>query len=193
MPWIPLYVDDVDRQQLIIWLNDDSEAAFLVTDGPKRWKAVPSLPKLLDATYCIWHVPSGPLPLLDKGTVALEQVLDPWHGWAEKRTGADPTQPYFGAGHPGIIWLDVQTNGRTRPGSIGLSSFGWIGNRYKMLGNGALPATEKWWKRLQRSVKKVATRVPREGPCDGPHPEIWAFPSAHKAFLAGVPRDANNI
>jgi hypothetical protein len=191
MPWLPLYVDNADLQQLLSWLNSDEEIAFIVSDGPKRWKAVSSLDKFGRGCYCIWHLPSGPLPLLGLGTIKDSEVPDPWAGWTELRTGADPDTPYFGAGHPGIIWLNARPTACRNPKAIGLSSFEWIGNRYRVLGRPAAETTEKWWQRLRKSVKKVSHRIPRVGPCDGPLPEIWAFPSAHVAILSGVPRDSN--
>jgi hypothetical protein len=191
MPWLPLYVNDADLQELLSWLNSDEEIAFIVSDGPKRWKAVPSLEKIANGRYCIWHSPSGPLPLLGHGTIKDSQVRDAWAGWTEVRTGADPNTPYFGPGHPGIVWLNARPTAYRTPKAIGLSSFEWIGNRYRIIGSPAPETTEKWWQQLRKCVKKVARRIPRDGPCDGPRPEIWAFPSAYNAFLSGVLRDSN--
>jgi hypothetical protein len=72
-----------------------------------------------------------------------------------------------------------------------MSGFEWIGNHYKVIGSPAEPVTEKWWHRLRRKIKRDAQRIPREGPPDGPHPEIWALPGALAQIEAGMPRDAN--
>jgi hypothetical protein len=191
MPCLPMYVDNADLQQLLSWLNSDEEIAFIVSDGSKRWKAVPSLQKIASGRFCIWHTPSGPLPLLGDSTVEDTYVNDPCSGWTEVQTGADPKTPYFGAGHPGIFWLNARPTAYSNPKVIGLSSFEWIGNHYRSIGRPAPETTEKWWQRLRKSVKKVAHRIPRSGPCDGLRPEIWAFPSAYEAILSGVPRDSN--
>lgn len=191
MPWLPLYVDDADSQQLLSWLNTDEEIAFIVSDGPKQWKAVHSIESIVNGRYCLWHAPSGPLPLVGHGTIKDGQVRDPWAGWTEVRTGANPNTPYFGAGHPGIVWLNARPISHRNSKAIGLSSFEWIGNYYRIIGNPAPEVTEKWWQRLRKAVKKVARRIPREGPCDGADAEIWAFPSAYESILSGTPRDSN--
>ena len=74
-----------------------------------------------------------------------------------------------------------------------MSSFEWIGNRYRLIGEGAPEVTEKWWQRLRRQIKKRAVRIPREGPTDGPNAEIWALPSALKHVQDGTIRDANPV
>ena len=203
MPWIPLYADLRDFQWLTSWLNDEPDIAWIVSDGRKRWKAVDTLEAGDQGTYCLWHIPSGPLPLLTPVTARFPRwrllarllrshfVSNPWEGWEEKRTGADPSQPYFGGGHPGVVWLNMRPAGTDGSGSIGMSSFEWIGNRYKILGEGAKPTTEKWWKRLRRQIARRAVRIPREGPTGGPHAEIWALPSALESIRDGTLRELN--
>lgn len=168
-------------------LSEESEVAFLVSAGDKRWTAVKKKEFAGDCRIGIWHAPSGPLPLLREKGRPEGVIDDPWAGWTEERTGADPTTPYFGAGHVGIFWLNVRTLGRKK-GAIGLSSFEWIGNRYAS----APDATERFWKKLGRMIKKQAVRVPREGSWDGAHPEIWALPEALKQCVIGRERDANS-
>ncbi len=79
-----------------------------------RWIAVPRLETLPDGRYTLWHVPSGPLPLLygnqpgQRGpacehphvgrAMTLAQALgredgiieDPWSGWVERNPGRTP-------------------------------------------------------------------------------------------------------
>jgi len=141
---------------------------------------------------CLWHVPGRPLPLLHPPPGnTIDSISDPWSGWTELRAGADSTCPYFGAGHPAVIWLNQRPKSKQAPDGIGLSSFEWIGNHYSLIGSPAPEATEKFWQRLRRWVKKSAIMIPRVGAVDGPHPEIWAFPSALAAFRSGRGRDAN--
>jgi hypothetical protein len=191
MAWLPLYMDRDDAGQLLVSLNADPAIAFIVADGPSKWIARQTLPDISQRRVCLWHVPSGPLPLLNAER-ATRTVDDPWAGWTELRSGADPTNPYFGAGHPGIVWWNVQIESRSPTGGIGLSSLEWIGNHYRIIGSGAESSTELWWAGLRKSVRKQkAKRIPRSGPIDGPRPEIWAFPSALAKITSGIPRDNN--
>lgn len=189
MPWLPLYADEDDFRDVLSWLNSDADIAFIVADGPQRWRAVARLEILTYGRYCLWHLPSGPLPLLGQGTIEDSQVPDPWAGWQEVRTGAEPSDPYFGSGHPGIVWLNARPVSPYQPRAIGLSSFEWIGNLNRIIGMPAPECTTKWWQRLRRTVKKVAIQIPRHGPSDGPDPEIWAFSSAYGRIQSGIRRD----
>ncbi|MCC7418729.1 MAG: hypothetical protein IT428_00470 [Planctomycetaceae bacterium] len=100
MPWLPLYADEDDFRDVLSWLNSDADIAFIVADGPQRWRAVARLEILTYGRYCLWHLPSGPLPLLGQGTIEDSQVPDPWAGWQEVRTGAEPSDPYSGPDTP---------------------------------------------------------------------------------------------
>ncbi len=191
MPWLPIYATEQDLRNVFAFLNAEDEVAFLVSDGPGRWIAKKQLNYEGDTRYCIWHVPSGPLPLLRANGQEEGLIIDPWQGWKEERVGADPTTPYFGAGHPGVIWLNARAVSNRKQDAIGLSSFEWIGNWYRIIGNAAPETTEKYWKRMGRRVKKGALRVPRAGAWDGPKPEIWALPDALTKIRSGVERDAN--
>jgi hypothetical protein len=194
MGWLPLYLDDNDAQVLLTVLNEDPEVAFIVSEGPARWIARRTLATAPDGTYCIWHEPSGPLPLVRAMLLPSGRVKDPWSGWTEKRKGADSSVPYFGPGHPGVIWWNLRTKSRATPGGIGMSSFEWIGNHYRVIGSPAHPATESWWKRLRTVLKRLrASRIPRTGPLDGPVAEVWAMPSALSQIRAGVCRDEDPL
>jgi len=197
MPWLPLYIDRDDLAELVDWLNGEKVIAFILSDGPKRWRAFPELDRPPpDGRICLWHTESGPLPLLRSKVlhtllVPRGKVRDPFEGWREQRTGADPTGPYFGAGHPGVYWFDVHTRSRHHERGIGLSGFEWIGNWYRPVGHPAPAVAMKWWQRLRRYVKKQAVRIPRDGPLDGPSPEIWVMPSAFASMRDGCGRDAS--
>jgi hypothetical protein len=148
-----------------------------------------------EARHCLWHVPSGPLPLLSAGPPGSvpgsfdgDWIADPWAGWTERRRGADPQSPYFGPGHVGVIWWDLRLRAMPDPSALPISSFQWAGNKNREAGFPKHESTMRWWNRLRSRIKKVAVKVSRSGPLDGPHPEIWALPSALRGFWAGKPR-----
>jgi hypothetical protein len=185
-----MYINDSDLDTLVSWLNTEHDIAFIIGDGPNKWRAVKNLDVRHDGRYCLWHCQSGPLPLLHQNET-VTAVRDPGAGWTEEITGANSAQPYFGPGHPGIYWLNVQCKGEVNSNSIGLSSFEWIGNWYKPIGNEAPRVTKAWWDRLKRWVKKHAVQIPREGDWGGPNPEIWAFTSALDEIKNGRSREPN--
>lgn len=201
MAYIAMYLLQNDVEQLNELLNAEEEIAFIVSNGPKSWIARKEHHIAADigtqkwgkrgqenvllpgfAEYYLWHVPSGPLPLIQDGITG-ETIADPWQGWTELRTGANARMPFFGAGHPGAIHLTIKL---AVNGEIGLSSFGWIGNHYKIIGKGALESTEKFWSKLKRTVKKSATQIPR---ADNPalKKEVFAFAQAYNQIQSGMP------
>ena len=137
MPWLPLYATETDLKWLLEVLGENPELAFLVSAGEHRWIAVKKVEYSADCRICLWHIPSGPLPLLREKGQEIGVVGDPWKGWTEERAGAGTSNPYFGAGHVGMIWLNARAQGKHKKGGIGLSSFEWIGNRYSLLGRPA--------------------------------------------------------
>ncbi len=189
MAWLPIYAAERDLPVLLSFLNASEEIAFVVSGGPGRWIAVKNLLSLTDGRYCLWHVPSGVLPLIRGVGQPTGVIADPFQGWSEVRGGADSTQPYFGAGHSGVIWLNVHSAGKhwsSGKPQVGLSSFEWVGNHYKVIGSSAKPETESFWKNLRRWVQKHAVKVPRGGPQSPTLPEIWAFPGAQALFEIGM-------
>ena len=90
-----------------------------------------------------------------------------------------------------VIWLNFNPVSLRLPNSVGLSSFEWIGNHFRLIGQPADPSTEAFWRTLRRWVQKSARKVPRTGPLNGPGAEIFAFPSALEAFRSGAGRDVN--
>jgi len=197
-----MYINEEDARVVLAWLGQSSEIGFLVQNGIGRWKAVRELDQLPSVAVEMWHVPSGPLPLLGEGRdEPVLEVMSPWSGWTERRAGADARRPYFGPGWPGIMTLNIhlvshrtkveQTSSREAQRAIGLSGVEWVGNHYKIIGTAAKPETEKFWKKLRRFVASRATRVPRFGPIDGPNPEIYTFPSALAEIRNGRGRAAN--
>jgi hypothetical protein len=115
MPSIPFYADEADLADVVRWLSDDEEIAFIVSAGPKHWIARHALEGVHFDRIALWHIPSGPLPLVPGRAGRAWQreswIEDPMRGWKERQTGLDPTVPFFGGGHPGIIWLNAETTG----------------------------------------------------------------------------------
>lgn len=191
MAWLPMYALGEDQRLLVDRFNDDESVAWLVNSGgPGLWRATARLDDVPAGRIGLWHVPSGPLPLLAAHPGEPDGVLpDPWQGWRELRPGAAATEPYFGPGHPGVYWLTLRLSEEGRP--IEMSTIGWIGNHYASIGLAPAPATERHWRALRRWAASVAVRIPRVGPVDGPGPEISAFPEALAAILAGRARRGN--
>jgi hypothetical protein len=190
MPSFEIYADDEDNQRILHILNVDSEVAFIVANGHRRWIARQTLDHVQDGNYCIWHVDSGPLPLIGAQREISGVIENPWSGWTEERTGGDPSVPWFGDS-PGQIFWNVRVPDVTYKNKIGISAFSWIGNYWRPVGKPANPKTEKWWAKFRRMIKKIPSRlIPRIGPVDGPKPEIWALPSALSRIENGVVRAA---
>ncbi|MEJ7661800.1 MAG: hypothetical protein WKG07_20585 [Hymenobacter sp.] len=195
MAWIGMYLLQPDVELLNEWLNKETEIAFLVSNGPNQWIAqerrniVDDLGKQLSsrehnfsrpdyAEYNLWHVPSGDLPLLE-GSI----IPNPWAGWTEIRDSRSSRVPDFGAGHPGIIRLEI----KLQPvNEIPISNFGWIGNHYRIIGFPAERSTEIFWKRLRGAIKKMSTQIPRSNDTQGKN-EIFAFPAAYQEIKNGRP------
>lgn len=212
---ISFYGDATDVAWLNDWLGQQEEIAWIVSAGRKRWRAVEQCDITQDGCYCIWHVPSGRLPLYPQHDPdgPPEWIEDPWDGWVEpdwkppkayyavppesqeemRRNWAgrdEPdAEPYFGAGHVGIIELKVRTEGE-QPGEIGLSSVGWIATHYSRIGNKPADSTTAWFAKLERAIQGVAIKVTREGPLRSPRPEVWALPSALWKIETGAPRQS---
>jgi hypothetical protein len=189
MPWLPIYCNESDQMELLSYLNESEEIAFIVSAGAGRWVAVKNIEILRPGRYCLWHIPSGPLPLWRGVWDAPGEISNPFDSWIEARPGADTSLPYFGSGQHGVIWLNIhgmQTDKLTETQTMGMSSFEWIGNHYRPIGNEASIQTLKFWKMLRKWIKKKAYQVPRGGPQQSTKPEIWAFRGASDMFEDGV-------
>ncbi|SFI08142.1 hypothetical protein SAMN04515618_109168 [Collimonas sp. OK307] len=193
MPWLPIYCNECDQLEVLSYLNKNEEIAFIVSAGAGRWVAVKRIEVLEPSRYCLWHIPGGSLPLFRGAKEASGEISNPFDGWVEVKSGADTSLPYFGA-HPGVIWLNIrnmQTDKLSEMRTIGLSSFEWIGNHYRVIGIGATMQTEKFWKILRQWVKKQTSQVPRGGPRQPTPPEIWAFRGAFNMFENGAQGENN--
>jgi len=186
MPSVLLYALDADLAALLDRLNADPEIAFIVADGAGRWRAVDRLDRLPAGHYALWHIPSGSLPLLEVSETEPDRVIDdPFAGWEELRPAAIPGQPFFGS-HPGVIWLHVGEEATAKPGQVPMTAVGWIGNRYRAIGKGAAPATERWWRAFQRWIRGRTVWVPRGGLETDSPADVAALPSALAQLRAGA-------
>lgn len=191
MPWLPMYISRPDTSLLMELLLHDPDIAFLVPDGSKRWRAAKEMDAQRNERVGLWHVPSGPLPLLPPvHGDPIQQIHDPWLGWEEERTGADPNTPFFAA-HTGVFWLNLHVEGKDRGSCCGLSSFEWVGNYYKIIGKGSQPSTEDWWKSLRRRILRMTHKVPRQSFSSSLPKEIFAFPHAYSLLKEGAIADNN--
>jgi hypothetical protein len=226
MPSLSFFIDGHDVALLLEWLNADPEIAFIVSDSqpgseidrprrgpgffiedgelkgeverPRRWKAVRTVDALADGLQSLWHVPAGPLPLIevkkDAGTMSLigpnspplyPAIPDPWSGW----TGTDG----FGPGCHPWIRLDLWT--RHKPYTeqerqtlnvlntfwadnddmLVVSDLQWTGGHFRP----APPQTQRWWNRMKGWIDRNAIRLRS-------NPSFWAFPSALRKLKGGM-------
>ncbi len=186
--WLPLYMVEEDVRLLHGRLNADPEIAFILRDGPNRWRAVRQVDDL-HGKLKLWHIPGGPLPLLHmQGEDTL--IEDPFAGWSEERPGLDNSVPYFGPDCPVAFLLRVWVPGwgGVRKDFIDISSFSWPALRVL---RSPPESTRQWWKRLRKWVSLHARKITRRGPLDGPHADIWAMPAALRAIESGMERADN--
>jgi|SRR5471030_351354 len=191
MPWLPFYACSQDTTQIEDFLNRSGDISMILTDGPGKWRAQRPI-IWREGRTCLWHEPSGGLPLAPAAIDdSVGTIDDPWAGWDERRQGADATQPFFGPGHPGVIWLNAYARSDAHLNAVAMSSFEWTGNRYSTIGRPPADSTTRFWASLKRWIIRNSTKIPRSGPLDGEPAEIYAFPGAIAAFRAARPRDAN--
>src|SRR3990172_11497294 len=192
MPWIAMYLTTEDVDTLVLMLSKDKEVAFLVPTGPYQWRATLELMPPYPERVAVWHIRSGPLPLVGGEVDHADQpVPDPWAGWTERHTGHDPSTPYFGVGRPNVLWLNLRPKSPEDQHAFGLSSLEWIGNRYRAIGLTAKPETVRWWRLLRRRLTRIAKRVPRGTLSAALPPEVFAFPNAYRYLEVGCSGDPN--
>ena len=185
--WLPLYMMQEDVPLLHERLNSDPEIAFIIRDGPDRWRAVRQVDDIRGKMK-LWHILGGPLYLLHyqgEDTV----IEDPFAGWKEERPGLDNTVPYFGPSCQVSMVLEVWPPGwRVLPEDyLYMSGIEWYGRSVD-----PPPApTRRWWNRMRNWARRHAVLVTRWGPLDGPRPEIWAMPAALRAIQSGLERAEN--
>lgn len=189
--WFGFYAHQEDATLLHQYLNDDPEIAFLMQEGPGRWRALWRVEDPFGKTM-LWHVPGGPLPLLGRGPEEPDTLIeDPFAGWQELREGFDYSVPYF-FDCPATLELTLVTPGwRGVPlNFMPMSDMSWYG---KLSLRRPPESTKRWWLRLKRWMRERAVRVSRSGPLEGPRRDIWAMPAALCALRSGMERDFNPL
>lgn len=234
MPSLSFFIDERDIDLLVDRLNADPEIAFIVPEGPpenknaeprrgltlivedgelktdveppRRWKAVRTVGALPDGRNSLWHIPAGPLPLIEvkKDPMALMPLIgpkspphyppipDPWSGWI----GTDQ----FGPGCLPWIRLEVWTRHRPYTGEeratlhqlisfwadendkLVVSGFQWTGSHFRP----APPKTQRWWNRMRGWMDRNAVKL-RAGV------NFWAFPSALEKLKSGMQYYSRNF
>jgi hypothetical protein len=227
MPSLAFFIDEQDVNLLLDRLNRDTEIAFIVPDGlpdnrntkqqsdlalifedgelrgsrvhPRRWKAVRTLASLTDGLQSLWHVPAGPLPLIEiksdsapmgslmgpNSPPPYPPIADPWSGWTGINT--------FGSGcHP---WIRLELWTRHRPyteqeratlrelnsfwlaqeDTLLVSVFQWTGSYFRP----APGQTQRWWNRVKAWMDRSAVRLRVK-------PSYYAFPSALQKLKSGM-------
>lgn len=194
MPSILLYTLETDLRAIVDHLGDDPDIAFVIEDGPRRWKAVDRMPRITPGHHALWHVPSGAPPLLDRAhnEGAAPRIADPFAGWEERFPSANAAKPFFGS-YPGVIWLHLSECAVSASPVVPMSAFGWIGDRYRGIGHGAAPSTRQWWRRLQTWIKSRSQIVPRGSlrPSSKVPVDVAAFPAAFAKLQGGAPGEMN--
>ena len=185
MPSIPFYALDADLDLVLTHLNTDPEITFIVDDGPRRWRAVEQRDAIPAGHYLLWHRRGGSPPLVGPGKD--DVITDPMAGWEERAASAIPGVPFLGEVPMIISWDVARENG----GRVPMSAFGWIGDQYRAIGQGASKDTTKWWKALQKWVGQQTREFPRGGSAGGDDGTIAAFPAAAARLKAGAPGAPN--
>jgi hypothetical protein len=194
MGWLPMYLNKTDVDELLEFLNDEDQIAYLVCTEPYCWKAVKTVDKLQNGETVLWHIPSGPLPLHTKAAATLNNnykswILDPFRGWANKDCVSDGVEPYFGGCWPGVISLNIKLGAEAE---ISMSCFTWIGNYFAMIGKPADRKTERYWQRLRRQIKKRSVPLSRSDDLVNSD-NIYTFKGALEEIKNGKKRALNPI
>lgn len=187
MPWFPFYASTSDLLLLQDMLTSEADLALLVPVEGDLWRATLDFALSQDGRFALWHVPSGPLPLMpDSVGEAIGVIENPFAGWRHLRF-ADG-QPFFG-NPPGVLWLELHVQAKQPANSLGMSCFEWVGNYFAGLGDAAPEVTRKRWAKLRGRFSKLAPRVPRGAIDRERKREVFALPGALEMLRAGKRAD----
>jgi len=170
----------------------------------QRWKAVRTVDTLADGMHSLWHIPAGPLPLIDinpdpRPLIGPEgpgypPIPDAWAGWIGP--------PGFGSGcHPWIrleVWTRHQPYTRqerkvlrrlnafwlNNADMLVVSNLEWTGSHFRP----APPQTQRWWNRMKGWVDRKAVRLNTHA-----NVSFWAFPSAFRKLKDGMQYYSRNF
>jgi len=186
MRWMHFYASTADLPLVQDTVAADADLALLASEKGNWWKATLDVTLAGDGRYALWHVPTGPLPLMPgDGGDATAMIDDPFGGWRQLRFSDLDGRPFFDSS-PGVLWLDLHTKAKQPGCNLGMSSIDWIGNRFWALGRTAPEVTKKRWNKLRRDFSRLGPRVPRGGINEEGKPEVIALPGALEMLREGV-------
>ncbi|MBT8142998.1 MAG: hypothetical protein HKN88_06050 [Gammaproteobacteria bacterium] len=196
MAEIILYITKSDAPQIVEWLNNDDEIAWIIkADQNKtkiRWKAVHSITSVTEGEYCLWIINSGILRIPSGDpNIKDTHVLDPFKGWEQRLDDENIEIPWFGAPAPETFVFKFYENGFEEENSLARSGFFWIGNYFAEIGIPAPDESKKWWNKLKRFVKKNSTGIPWSKELGTGRTGAYAFHDAYKQLQSGRPKDVN--
>lgn len=219
---IPFFADERDAKHVMDWFHRQKDVAFLLPNGPNRWKAVSRVTHLEDGEYVLWHIPGGPLAEY-KTNRELVKVPDPWKRWSPLIPSPDPASldpdvPYPGVPYdvpnveaPGLFGLELWTRHRRYsqqekerlkvihslwdgPNDVlQMSALSWKGQHW-FHGKGPA-ATLQFWNRFQQWLAREAIPL-ADIPCDSRASEPWriySLPSALRRLKEGQAYHANGF
>ena len=196
MAEIILYLTKTDALSIVHWINCEKDIAWIVKDSQKgtlyKWKAVDSISTIEEGDYCLWKIGAGPLRI-PSGSLEAEdtEILDPFNGWEQALDDKSASVPWFGAAAPETFGFSFKERGKESEGSLGRSGFNWIGNYFGIISHGAPKASEQWWDRLKRHIKKNSTGIPWSREPGNGKVGAYAYPEAYEQIKSGRPKDVN--
>jgi hypothetical protein len=212
MPALSLYALDEDFATLVRRLNEDEAIAFIQRIAGDQWRTTRTLDHLPDGDTWLWHVPAGPLRVRD-APARLGDVLEvgapiesPWEGWMARGPPVQPEPSFASPAREGLVpsalpytpgpeTLTLQVYRDAWPDDrIAITSLQWIGDHSAVLGQRASLDTHRWWKGMERWLRKTATRISRTGGYDSTPLRglvAYALPVAFAAIVRGRARSEN--
>lgn len=194
MPSLAIYMYWADCDAVLDLLNSDEEIAFILATRLNYWQAFNRLEKLPVQNVSLWHIPSGPIPVIahDDADVLIK---DPWTGWAGVPVRGDLDTPMLiGAAQPGVVRSTINHNSDGPLDILRVSYFSWSGNNANARkGWPVSPQTERWWNRFRRKITSMATAVPAGGLGSDSRERVFALPCALEALQRGIKAEVSSI
>lgn len=141
----------------------------------REWQAYRTLGPQGDASYLVWHCPSGPVSRRNHSIRAANflDVPDPFSGW-QAESFSNATDAPFVDDEPRYLLLDILTEARRGRYPVGLSTLQVLGNDWVR----ATPSFKAFWQRFKRFVDRETVEVHGDGVATGAGAKFRAFPSA---------------
>lgn len=197
MPATILYLTPNDAQVITDWLNEDANIAWIIKDRQNncdyRWRAVDTVAEIQSGSHCLWLKTAGPLRIPSgRHDTDDTEVAEPFSGWDQRLDNEVADEPWFGVAAPETFSFTFKAQGSEADDAIGRSGFNWIGNYFRLIGQGAPVESERWWSKYKRFLKKNAIGIPWPEDLDsGARTGAYAFPEAYNEICHGRARDIN--